>query len=234
VPLLEIRHLLARTGHANIGRMDDHQVRKAARSLPVSAASLRNLADIRRVLAWFSESGGDRIGLLRLFDRAIDLLDFKTPPNKGLIYADQYFTMGDPSMAPDDRLTEEIRNAAARPSGAADKTTLAHTSGGKWLLPWNLRFLLGAAGEDQVWARATRRFVEALSGDAEVLLPTREFEFAMRTPPWHPLYEVAGITGVIYFLDDDARRILNPPRELFEAGVVRKVFGKNLVFRARQ
>lgn len=235
MPLLELRDLLYRTGVTHLARMDDYQVRKQARVLLHSGSCLRNLADIRTVLNFCTYTGGgDRNSLQRLFDRALDMLDFRVEANKGLIYAGQYGTFRERWKHPDDRLTEEIRDAEELPSGAADKTTVAHTRGGQWLLPWNLRHLLGADGEDDVWAHATRNFIEKLSGEAQVLLPFREFDEAWRRTPWHPLYEVAGIKRVVYFMDDDSRQIMNPPKDLFTAGVAKKAFGLDLIFQAKR
>jgi hypothetical protein len=230
-----MRELLSRTGHADLSRLDNHQVRKAARAFANSGAILYSLSDIRTVLAFLSEAGiRDHIGLRQLFDRAIPLLDFKVEPHKGLLYAGQYATYLDLRTPPDDRLTEEIRAAAPLPSGAADKTTIAHTPGGRWLLPWNLRYLLGDSGEDAVWAHATGRFVDRLIGQVEVLLPFRDFNFVMTRLPWHPLFEVPDVTTVFYYLDDDPKRLFNPPKELFGPGLVKRAHGKTLVFQAQK
>jgi hypothetical protein len=235
VALLAIRDLLARTGRIDISRLDDHQVRPAARSLLHSAARLRNLDDIRILLEYFSESGGaGRAALQQLFDRAIDLLDFRVEKDKALLYAGQYATFRSPWQPPDHRLIAGIRTAAPLPSGAADKTTIAHTAGGRWLLPWNLRYLLGADGEDAVWTHATRRFIEEASGEVAVLLPVKEFDDVMGMPQWHPLYGVPGVTRVVYYVDSDTQRLQNPPRQLFDAGVVKKAFDMELVFRTQK
>jgi hypothetical protein len=231
--MFAMRDLLSRTGHTDLGRLDDHQVRAAARALLTSGARLRSLSDIQTVLAFFSDSpAGDRMGLRQLLDRAIDLLEFTVEPDKGLLYAGQYATMQNLWMKPDDRLVAEIRAAAPLPSGAADKTTIAHTRGGKWLLRWNLRSLVASEGEGAAWAHATKRFMDALSGDVEVLLSFNEYDPLLRKPDWHPLYEVPGVKKVIYYLDDDSRRLMNPPKELFGEGVMKRAFGIALLFRA--
>src|SRR5579883_2320547 len=140
-----MRDLLSRSGVHDVGRLNDHQIRNEARSLLRSAAALRNLAEVHALLTFASAIGDpDRTGLRALFRRAIELLDFSVAPGMGLLYAGQYSTYLEPWMGADDRLTEEIRAAEPLPSGAADKTTIAHTTGGRWLLPWNLRYLLGS------------------------------------------------------------------------------------------
>ena len=234
MPLDRMRHLLSRSGHGDLTRLDDYQVRHAALRLVTSGASLHTVSDIRTVIGIFVESPfPDRIGLRQLFDRAIALLDFRVDTDKGLVYAGQYKTYLDIYKPPDSRLTEEIRAAAPLPAGAADKTTIAHTPGGRWLLPWNLPSLVGSQEESAIWARATGRFIDALKGEVQVLLPLAEFEEAMKGP-WHPIYDTAGVKKVVYFLDGDWRRLLNPPKELFGIGIAKKLFGRNVVFRAKK
>jgi hypothetical protein len=224
-----MRDLLVRSGRYEVSRLDDHQVRAASRSLLHSAATLRNLGDIETVLAFFSHSvAGDRIGLRQLLGRAVEMLDFRVDPDRGLLYAGQYATAADPWKAPDNRLTPQIREKAAPPG----KTAIGQTVGGRWLMRWNLRYMVGGDGEDAVWARATGRFTESFSGEVEVLLAYADFDHVFRALPSHPIFKIQRIAKVVYFLDDSARRMLNPPPELFTTGVVKKAFGLDLVFRA--
>jgi hypothetical protein len=237
-----LRDLLMRSGRYEVARLDDHQVRQASRALLHSGASLRNLSDITTILTFFSGSAaGDRIGLRQLIDRAVELVDFSVDPNRGLLYSGQYATSADPWAPPDKRLTPQIRAGSNTPGtdapagtrqAAAGKTTIGQTSGGRWLLRWNLRYLIGGEGEDAIWLRATGRFMEALSGEAEVFLAYAEFDRVFKGPPAHPIFKIPEIKRIVYYLDDPAGRILNPPPELFTTGVVKKAFNKELVFRA--
>jgi hypothetical protein len=240
--VLRLRDLLAQSGRYEISRLDDHQVRAASISVLHAGASLRNLADIATVLAFFSRSvAGDQIGLRQLLERAVELLDFSVDPNRGLLYSGQYATLADPWQPPDSRLTDQIRAGSNTPGteqtpgarqAAAGKTAIGQTDAGRWLLRWNLRYLIGGDGEDAIWVRATGRFIEALSGEVEVFLAFAEFDRVFRALPAHPIFKIPEIKRIVYYLDDNAGRILNPSPELFNAGVVKQAFGKELVFRA--
>ena len=240
--LTRMRDLLARSGRYEVSRLDDHQLHAASGALLHSAASLRNLLDVATVLAFFSRSvAGDRIGLRQLFDRAIELLDFSVDPNAGLIYSGQYATYADMWLPPDFRLTAQIcarSNAPGieAPTGtlqaAQGKTVLGETQAGRWLLAWNLRYLIGGQAEDAIWARATGRFIEALSGEVEVFLGSAEFDRVLRLTPAHPIFKIPEIKKIVYYLDDAAGRIPNPPAELYTTAVLKQAFGKQLVFRA--
>jgi hypothetical protein len=236
-----MRDLLARSGRYEVSRLNDHQLNAASGALLHSGASLRNLADVATVLAFFSRSvAGDRIGLRQLFDRAIELLDFSVDPDTGLIYSGQYATYADMWQPPDIRLTAQIRAGSNTPGteaptgtiqAAKGKTVLGATDAGRWLLGWNLRYLIGGQAEDAIWLRATGKFIEALSGEAEVFLGSAEFDRVLRFLPAHPIFKIPEIKSIVYYLDDAGGRIPNPPAELYSTGVVKQAFGKQLVFR---
>jgi hypothetical protein len=240
--VIRMRDLLARSGRYELARLDDHQVRAASRSLLHSGASLRNLSDIATVLTFFSRSvAGDQIGLRQLLERAVDLLDFSVEPDHGLLYSGQYATYADPSKPPDSRLSDQIRAASDTPGteqtpgalqAAKGRTAIGQTDAGRWLLRWNLRYLIGGDGEDAIWMRANGKFIEAFSGEVEVFLPFVEFDQVFRFQPAHPIFKITGITRIVYYLNDNAGRMLNPPPELFAAGVVKSAFGIPIVFRA--
>src|SRR5205807_1707772 len=91
---------------------------------------------------------------------------------------------------------------------------------------------IGGEGEDAVWARATERFVDGLAGQVKVLLELPEFDRALRTLEAHSLFNVPEITRIVYWLEDSGSRLLNAYPALFTDGVVKRVRGKELVFRA--
>ena len=95
-------------------------------------------------------------------------------------------------------------------------------------------YLIGGQAEDAIWVRATGKFIEALSGEVEVFLGSAEFDRVLRLTPAHPIFKIPEIKRIVYYLDDAAGRIPNPPAELYTNGVVKQAFGKQLVFRAQR
>jgi hypothetical protein len=225
---LRIRALLYRSGRVDISRLNDREVEQTAHSLLASGVYLRNIEDIEAAIAFFAQfAGANRQALLTLLERAAELLDFGTDRDRGVIYAAQYATYRDPLGAVDKRLAKQIRD------GAEQKGAIGSTPGGRWLLRRDLHFLIGGAFEDAVWARASERFIEALTGQVTVLPDYPQFDRALRTLAPHPLFNVPEITGILYRLDRDGARILNADPALFADGVIKQVHGRVLLtFRA--
>jgi len=224
---LRVRALLHRSGRVDVSRLNDREVEQAARSLLASGVYLRNVHDIETGISFFAQfAGANRQALLTLLERAAELLDFGTERDRGVLYAAQYATYRDPLGAVDIRLASQIRD------GAEEKGAIGATPGGRWLRRRDLHFLVGGALEDAVWARASERFIEALTGEVTVLLDYAQFDRALRTLAPHPLFNVPEITRILYWLDKDGSRILNADPALFAAGVVKQVHGKGLIFRA--
>ena len=65
----------------------------------------------------------------------------------------------------------------------------------------------------------------------KVWLDYREFDRIFRAPAPHPLYDVPEITTIVYSLATGGERIPPADRAQFQAGVVKQMRGKKLIFR---
>jgi hypothetical protein len=239
-----IRAVLGTYGAHDLYRTDDHEIARRFGHLISGATRFRTISDVETAITFLSKEGRVLASeYIRLFETAVDLLSFRTPKDTGILYSGQYsrFVEHDTrgGTASGDRQigkligqfadsTVKMRTVALSRAG---KCPIDKTEGGRWLLRFNLAFVIGGPAEQAIWARASAKLVRNFEGEVEVFLAFPEFDRVFRSVEGHTLFQNPNVTRIVYFLEHGSSRLATMPPELFAAGIVRQVRGKELVFR---
>jgi hypothetical protein len=194
-----VRAALSDAGEHGIHKCTDHAVLACFGNQLRVGHYPRDLGTTELAIGYAAFNSLGDMTLTGLFCHAVSLLQFEVASGAGLLYSGEYGVFRSGGELEHVKLWQVADRTRGR-----GKMPIFTTSGGRWLNDSALASFLGADGEDEVWRRASAKYVKALVGNVDVVLAYPEFDSIFRSVEGRLLFANPQVARITYHVEHPA------------------------------